>query len=248
MLEIEILESSFKKIEPKINDFATSFYDNLFTMYPEAKPLFANTKMEAQKQKLIDSLKAIILNIRYGESLSQLLKGLGTRHVQYGALPEHYPAVGNALLETFAQYLAEEWTPELKQAWVEAYGIITKLMLEGADYSQEQVELDSVSSVQKEANLTAEIPLVSPDKETNLNPEIPLVAEQEREIDDENLEKNSSEIEEEDSEESQSNNPINFGILIGIVAVLMVGLMAVILPQLQKDQSPSSQPNESLSK
>lgn len=248
MLEIEILESSFKKIEPKINDFATSFYENLFTMYPEAKPLFTNTDMEAQKQKLIDSLKAVILNIRYGESLSQLLNGLGTRHVQYGALPEHYPAVGNALLETFAQYLGEEWTPEIKQAWVEAYQAITELMLEGADYSQEQVDLDSVFSVQKEANLTEEISLVSPEKETNLNPEIPLVTSPERAISDDNLEKDSCEIEAEDAEESQSNNQINLGILIGIVAVLMVGLMAVILPQLQKAPSPSSQPNESLSK
>ena len=75
--------------------------------------------------------------------LSDALKGLGARHVKYGALPEHYPLVGNALLTTFEQYLGEDWTPEVTQAWVDAYGAITKLMLEGADYAAEEVALES---------------------------------------------------------------------------------------------------------
>lgn len=143
MLQSEILYDSFSKIELNIQNFATSFYDNLFIMYPKTKPLFASTNMEAQKQKLIDSLKAILVNIRYGDSLALLLRGLGARHVKYGALPEHYPAIGNALLETLGQYLKEEWTPSVKQAWVEAYDAITTLMLEGANYSPEDVSLTS---------------------------------------------------------------------------------------------------------
>ncbi len=156
MLQPEILYDSFGKIELNIQNFATSFYDNLFTMYPEAKPLFATTNMEEQKEKLIDSLKAIIINIRYGDSLALLLRGLGTRHVKYGALPEHYPAVGNALLETFGQYLKEEWTPSVKQAWVEAYDAITTLMLEGANYSPEDISLTS-ENLSSPSDLSVEI-------------------------------------------------------------------------------------------
>ena len=31
----------------------------------------------------------------------------------------------------------DDWTPETKEAWVEAYGVITDVMLDGADYSSE---------------------------------------------------------------------------------------------------------------
>jgi hemoglobin-like flavoprotein len=41
--------------------------------------------------------------------------------------------VGAALLDTFALHLGEAWTPEVKEAWVEAYGAISSLMLEGAN-------------------------------------------------------------------------------------------------------------------
>ena len=40
-----------------------------------------------------------------------------------------------------SKYLGDAWTPDVKQAWVDAYGAITELMLEGADYSSEAVAL-----------------------------------------------------------------------------------------------------------
>jgi len=49
--------------------------------------------------------------------------------------------VGASLLKTFADYLGDHWTPEVKQAWIDAYDAITALMLEGANYSQETVRL-----------------------------------------------------------------------------------------------------------
>ena len=145
-LQVELLESSFDRVKPKADEFVSSFYNNLFTANPEARPLFTSTDMEAQKKKLLASLVLVVENLRNPDVLSDTLKGLGARHVQYGALPEHYPLVGNALLTTFEQYLEDGWTPEVKQAWVDAYGAITELMLSGADYSKSQVALDASKS------------------------------------------------------------------------------------------------------
>ncbi|MEM8638021.1 MAG: globin family protein [Cyanobacteria bacterium P01_G01_bin.54] len=142
-LNVELLEQSFEKIKPNADAFVTSFYDNLFTANPEAAPLFAGTDMASQKKKLLSSLVLVVENLRAPDVLTGALKGLGARHVKYGALPEHYPLVGGAILTTFEQYLKEEWTPEVKQAWVDAYGAITDLMLSGADYSSETVALES---------------------------------------------------------------------------------------------------------
>ena len=142
-LQVELLEQSFAAIKPEADNFVNSFYENLFTAYPEAKPLFTNTNMAEQKTKLLASLVLVVENLRTPDVLEQSLKGLGARHVKYGALPEHYPLVGNALLTTFEQYLGDKWTTEVKQAWVDAYGAISEIMLDGADYSQADIALDA---------------------------------------------------------------------------------------------------------
>ncbi|GAB4537651.1 MAG: hypothetical protein Tsb0014_26630 [Pleurocapsa sp.] len=141
-LQVELLEQSFEEIKPQADNFVNSFYDNLFTAYPEAKPLFATTNMAEQKKKLLGSLVLVVENLKKPDVLGGALRGLGARHVKYGALPEHYPLVGNALLTTFEQYLGDGWTPQVKQAWVDAYGAITEIMLDGADYSAEVVALN----------------------------------------------------------------------------------------------------------
>ncbi len=142
-LQVELLERSFEAIKPQADAFVASFYDHLFTAYPEAQSLFANAKMQEQQKKLLSTLVLVVNSLRQPNVLSSTLRGLGARHIQYGALPEHYPWVGNALLATFEQYLTEKWTPQVKQAWVDAYNAITELMLDGANYEREKLQLDS---------------------------------------------------------------------------------------------------------
>ena len=154
-LQVEVLEQSFDEIKPQADDFVASFYENLFTAHPEAKPLFDTTDMEAQKKKLLNSLVLVVDNLRQPEALNGALRGLGARHVKYGALPEHYPLVGEALLTTFEQYLKDKWTPEVKDAWVGAYGAISEIMLDGADYSEAEIALPApaVNEAQEDGGL-----------------------------------------------------------------------------------------------
>ena len=141
-LNVEILEQSFEKVKPRAEEFAASFYDNLFAAHPEVKPLFANTNMVEQREHLIAALVLVIENLRKPEVLGEALKNLGAKHVGYGTIPQHYPAVvGEALLTTFEQYLHQDWTIEAKLAWTDAFGAISALMLDGAkkDYARETV-------------------------------------------------------------------------------------------------------------
>ena len=148
-LQVELLEKSFDQIKPKASEFVASFYETLFTDSPGAKPLFAHSNMKKQQNMLLESLVFTVENLRNPEALTSALEGLGTRHVKYGALPEHYPLVGSALLKTFESYLGPDWTPEVKQAWVEAYGAITEIMLKGADYAKEEVALKPAPTQKK---------------------------------------------------------------------------------------------------
>lgn len=142
-LNVELLEQSFELVKPKADSLVDSFYNNLFTDYPAAKPLFTHTDMDKQKQQLKGALVMVVSNLRNPDVLTKSLQGLGARHVKYGALPEHYPLVGNSLLKALEQYAGSAWTAEVKDAWVGAYGAITELMLDGADYSSQEVQLEN---------------------------------------------------------------------------------------------------------
>jgi len=130
---VEVLEQSFEQIKPRATQFVASFYENLFTHYPETQALFANTNMAKQQDHLLSTLILVIDNLRNPEELRETLKAMGARHLRYGTLKEHYPVVGTELLKTFESYLGDAWTPEVKQAWIEAYEAIAQEMLEGAE-------------------------------------------------------------------------------------------------------------------
>lgn len=138
-LNVELLESSFAQIKVNSLEVTKQFYTVLFTDYPEVQPLFANTNMEKQRKQLFQSLVFTVNNLGKPDVLSSALRGLGTRHVQYGVLPRHYLMVGSSLLKAFEVSLGTAWTPDVQQAWTEAYEVVTQLMLEGADYSLEHL-------------------------------------------------------------------------------------------------------------
>ena len=135
-LNTDLLETSFAQIRTQEAEFTNQFYGTLFSDYPQVQPLFTHVKMEEQSKKLFASLVLMVNNLTKPDVLNSALIGLGTRHVEYGVIPEHYPMVGSALLNAMATVLKEQWTPDVAQAWTDAYAAITKIMLEGTDYPE----------------------------------------------------------------------------------------------------------------
>ena len=108
-LKIELLESSFSGIKAQEAKFMNYFYSTLF--------LFANTSMKKQAKQLFKSLVFVVENLCCPDVWAKSLEALGTRHIQYGVQPEHYPMVGSTLLKTFSICLDSAWTPNTEQAW-----------------------------------------------------------------------------------------------------------------------------------
>ncbi|PSB09441.1 flavohemoprotein [filamentous cyanobacterium CCP1] len=140
-LNIEHLERSFAEVKDHGSEFTATFYATLFSKHPEVRSLFQHTQMKEQGEKLFQSLVLVVESLRNPDVLNRSLKGLGTRHVNYGVLPQHYPMVGNALLKTFELFLGTNWTPEVQRSWFEAYQAVAQIMLEGANYPPEILDL-----------------------------------------------------------------------------------------------------------
>jgi hemoglobin-like flavoprotein len=136
-LNVNLLLATFLKIEPQADEFASSFYRILFDKYPQIRRLFATTDMAKQKNKLIESLQLVMVNVRDTEAFTSILKNLGKRHVQYGAVLTDYPLIGDALLQALEKHLNKDWNAEVQQTWTIAYQMIADTMAEGARAASE---------------------------------------------------------------------------------------------------------------
>lgn len=57
---------------------------------------------------------------------------LARRHVGYGVQPQHYDVVGAALVWTLEQGLGQDFTPQVRQAWLSAYSTLACAMKDAA--------------------------------------------------------------------------------------------------------------------
>lgn len=131
-LNVELLEDSFELVATHGDALVETFYKHLFEDYPVVKPLFDNVEMAEQRSKLLASLALVVANLRAPEQLVQALEQLGQRHVQYGTAEDYYPAVTATMLKTLAEIAGDDWNDELEQAWSDALGEISRIMIAGA--------------------------------------------------------------------------------------------------------------------
>jgi len=127
-LNVELLRSSFALVVEREPEVTKRFYEVLFRKYPQAEPLFGRRTRAEQERMLRDMLVAIVDHLEDATWLKGQLGALGQKHVGYGVKPEMYGWVGASLLETLASVAGDAWTPELAQAWSEAYGAVAGLM------------------------------------------------------------------------------------------------------------------------
>lgn len=127
--KIQLVKASwrlFRSIDPVV--FGDVFYSKLFFDHPQLKSLFRVSK-EEQSKKLVDTLNVIMGHLDKLGSISESITALAVRHVQYGVMPQHYRAIGDALLWTLQQGLGTDWTAETKEAWQACYTELSDLMI-----------------------------------------------------------------------------------------------------------------------
>jgi hemoglobin-like flavoprotein len=125
--QIELVQSSFKKVAPIAGAAADMFYDRLFEIAPEVRPLFPSDLTE-QKKKLMGMLSTAVANLHKLDAILPAVKDLGRRHRGYGVTAAHYAPVGTALLWTLEQGLGSDFTPDVKAAWADTYNVLSGVM------------------------------------------------------------------------------------------------------------------------
>ena len=127
-----LVRESWGRFEPRLRASGLRFYEQLFALDPTVAHLFAGVDIDQQERKLMAMFAEIVRVLDRPVELVPELASLGHRHVGYGVKDDDYGSIGSALLWLLEQVLGEAFTPELREAWSEAYLLVSSVMRRGA--------------------------------------------------------------------------------------------------------------------
>jgi hemoglobin-like flavoprotein len=129
--QIRLVQRTWQSVIPVQAHAATLFYEELFAADPSLSALFKGN-LEQQKYKLMNMIGVAVNSLHRLEEILPAVKNLGRRHGGYGVRSHDYATVGAALLGTLEKGLGPDFTPEVKEAWAAAYGLLSQVMQKAA--------------------------------------------------------------------------------------------------------------------
>ncbi len=129
--QVRLIKLTFAQAMTIKDQAGRMFYDRLFAIAPEVRPLFTGD-IDAQARKLMDTLALAVGMLRDMPTLVATLEALARRHVAYGVKDEHYDTVGEALIWTLERGLGPGFTAEARNAWTALYVTVAQVMRRAA--------------------------------------------------------------------------------------------------------------------
>jgi len=127
-----LLKESWILVEEQQERLAGSFYARIFLKQPAIRDLFPLT-MDVQRARLLGAIVGAIQSVDDPDRFDEYLRSLGRDHRKFNVVAEQYEVVGAALIESLRAFAKDQWTPEYDQAWRDAYDVIARKMVAGAE-------------------------------------------------------------------------------------------------------------------
>jgi len=128
-----LIKTSWELMRPMAVHVADLFYDRLFELDPSLEELLAEDDNDVLRARFTRAVATAVASLDGIGLASPLLHELGRRQGALGFRPGTYVTLGKALLWTFEQILAEDFTALVKDAWAALYADVSSAMIEGAE-------------------------------------------------------------------------------------------------------------------
>lgn len=128
---LQIVKSTVPVLEEHGTEITTVFYKNMFAEHPELLDIFneTNQKLGRQQTALATTVLAAAKHLEHLEVLLPQVTQISHKHRALEIHPEHYPIVGKHLLGAIKEVLGDAATPEIIDAWAEAYEAIANVFI-----------------------------------------------------------------------------------------------------------------------
>ena len=151
---VKIVKATAPVVKEHGQKITQRMYEIAFQARPDTRRFFENTWMvnaeEGRKQagRLANAVYAYASHIDELEKLGGVVEHIAQKHVQTKILPERYPVIGECLLAAMKEVLGDAATPEVLEAWEEAYGALADIFIkrEQEIYQDQDAELFPVEA------------------------------------------------------------------------------------------------------
>ncbi len=128
---IEIIKNTAPLLEKNGEEISKKLYELLFSKNPQLKNVFNMThqKKGTQQRALANAVFKYAVHIDKLEMLQHTMETIAQKHVSLAIPKSAYPIVGENLLIAIKEVLGEKATPEVMQAWSEAYNDLATLFV-----------------------------------------------------------------------------------------------------------------------
>jgi nitric oxide dioxygenase len=128
---IAIVKSTVPVLETQVNTITQAFYKRLFQNHPQLKGVFNMTHQAkgSQPKALATAIFQYARHIEHPEVLKAAIGMIAEKHVSLNVTPAQYKVVGENLLAAIKEVLGDAATPEVLNAWAEAYGQLAQLLI-----------------------------------------------------------------------------------------------------------------------
>ncbi|OQR98930.1 Nitric oxide dioxygenase (Pi-NOD1) [Achlya hypogyna] len=135
---IDIIKATSPVVAEHGYAITTTMYGTMLTSDASVRALFNPSHQKVlpgenqarQPSALAHAVSAYAANIDNLGVLTAAVERIAQKHVSLYILPEHYDIVGSHLLRAIKTVLGDAATPEIVQAWAEAYGFLAEILIE----------------------------------------------------------------------------------------------------------------------
>lgn len=126
-----IIKNSFYRIEPNLNNFWRTFFDNLFMIEPELKTLFRHIDFNELYAHAARASSITIRNLEQPHYLKYYLTGIGEYQININLSEVYFPVLEEAFIDALATYHLTSWDDELEHNWREFFYYVLELISDG---------------------------------------------------------------------------------------------------------------------
>jgi len=128
---IALVKATVPLLQERGEHITRHFYPLMFREYPQTKAYFnkAHQAGGSQPRALAGAILAYASHIDRLDEIADALPRIVHKHVALGVQPEHYPIVGECLLQAIRAVLGAAASDEVIAAWGEAYGALAELLI-----------------------------------------------------------------------------------------------------------------------
>lgn len=112
-MDAQRLKDNLARVMMHDDEVPLFFFSGLFLRHPETRALFP-VGMDVTRDRLVQALARIVADADNLDMLVPFLQGLGRDHRKFGAVPDHFGAVGTSLIAALRHFSGPDWSAELE--------------------------------------------------------------------------------------------------------------------------------------